>query len=84
MELVGSDAPVTLSLCSALDYADRSPKHRYEKELNGGARPVLHLITTRDTSTGLHTVSISGATVSSQLSVLDISSFAWTHIPRGV
>ncbi|KAI9453574.1 hypothetical protein BJY52DRAFT_1288754 [Lactarius psammicola] len=30
--------------------------YRYEKELNGGARPALRLITTRDTSPGLHMV----------------------------
>ena len=30
--------------------------HSYEKELNGGSRPALRLITTRDTSAGLHMV----------------------------
>jgi hypothetical protein len=30
--------------------------HSYEKELNCGARPALRLITTRDTSAGLHMV----------------------------
>jgi breast cancer 2 susceptibility protein len=30
--------------------------HSYEKELNGGARPALRLITTRDTPAGLHMV----------------------------
>ncbi|KAF8274325.1 hypothetical protein EI94DRAFT_850937 [Lactarius quietus] len=34
----------------------RQLRYRYEKELNGGARPALRLITTRDTSAGLHMV----------------------------
>src|SRR6266702_4356756 len=59
MELEGDDAPVALPVrffFSIPDYANRSPMHSYEKELNGGARPALRLITTRDTSVGLHMV----------------------------
>jgi hypothetical protein len=59
MELEGNDAPVAISVrfvFSTLDYANRNSLHSYERELNGAARPALRLITTRDTSAGLHMV----------------------------
>ena len=59
MELEGDNAPIAISvrlLYSILDHAIRIPMHSYEKELNGGARPALRLITTRDTPAGLHMV----------------------------
>ncbi|KAI0253208.1 hypothetical protein BJV78DRAFT_220331 [Lactifluus subvellereus] len=34
----------------------RQLRYRYEKELNGGARPALRLITAQDTSAGLHMI----------------------------
>lgn len=59
MELEGDDAPVALPVC----FLFRSSimltvihMHSYEKELNGASRPALRLITTRDTSAGLHMV----------------------------
>jgi hypothetical protein len=59
MELEGDDATVAISVrfyFSIVDYANRHSLHSYEKELNGAARPALRLITTRDTSAGLHMV----------------------------
>jgi breast cancer 2 susceptibility protein len=39
-----------------LDYTYRVSARSYEKELNGGTRPALRLITTQDTSAGLHMI----------------------------
>jgi len=44
-------------------YVNRVPTHRYEKELNRGARPALRLITAQDVSAGLHMIlCVSGIT----------------------
>jgi breast cancer 2 susceptibility protein len=37
-------------------HVNRNPTHRYEKELNRGARPALRLITAQDVSAGFHMI----------------------------